>query len=361
VGSDVVDHALARGKMIPVRRVFSALLLIFLVCTGQVGAKNMNAAPRIDELFEKTKPVCFGRFLIDVPADAEALFGPQAFWSYIKNLENGSKKLKSIAIKKREEIVAASRTIEKAEMDSFYEEPYPGSWTISFWESDSAKEVGVEDVWAYLSAPPHGFMMNSSTANSEGRTLDVIKKRLRYVATNLRARQPDEVPAEPGVCLDLGFIKDDSGKFQEEFSIGFRFPSLPDVSFSISSNKDARRDSTFEERRSEAKKAAMMFAPLATLFSKVKTLREGHHKVSKWMGEEALFRRPLEDEKGVWHEFQFEYPGVRYDHHNPGWDAALFTGVKKDRAGSQASSLSDEEAIALWDWMLSTMRLRVEN
>jgi len=104
----------------------------------------------------------------------------------------------------------------------------------------------------------------------------------------------------------------------------------------------------------------MMFAPLATLFSKVKTLREGHHKVSKWTGDEALFRRPLEDEKGVWHEFQFEYPGVRYDHHNPGWDAALFTGVKNDQAGSQASSLSDEEAIALWDRMLSTMRLRVE-
>jgi len=347
------------------RQIATALLLIIACIACPTEAKTMNAAPRIDKLFEKTKPVCFGRFLIDVPADAEALFGPQAFGPKIETIENGSKAIKKMASVKQAELEAIKHREEPGSLlRAAIDGPVNGSRVLLFREDETATYV--MRILGYLNVPPHAFIYKTATVGksifSAGEsTVETEMQELTYVANNLRARQPDEVPAEPGVCLDLGFIKDDSGKFQEEFSIGFRFPSLPDVSFSISSNKDARRDSTFEERRSEAKKAAMMFAPLATLFSKVKTLREGHHKVSKWMGEEALFRRPLEDEKGVWHEFQFEYPGVRYDHHNPGWDAALFTGVKNDQAGSQASSLSDEEAIALWDRMLSTMRLRVEN
>jgi hypothetical protein len=341
------------------RQIATALLLIIACIACPIEAKNMNAALRIEKLFEKTKPVCFGRFLIDVPADTEVIFGPQAFGPNIETIEKGSRAIKKMASVKQAELEAIKHRKEPGSLlRSAIDGPTDGSKVLQFRGDDT--DTWTTEILGYLNVPPHAFIYRGMTAPTEGRTVETETQKLAYVAKNLRARLPDEVPAGPGVCLDLGFIQDDMGKYQEEFSIGFRFPSLPDVSFSISSNKDARRDSTFEERRSEAKKAAMMFAPLATLFSKVKTLREGHHKVSKWTGDEALFRRPLEDEKGVWHEFQFEYPGVRYDHHNPGWDAALFTGVKNDQAGSQASSLSDEEAIALWDRMLSTMRLRVE-
>ncbi|MEN3109824.1 T6SS immunity protein Tli4 family protein [Uliginosibacterium paludis] len=321
----------------------------------------MNTSPKIDALFAKTRPVCFGRFVMDVPANADLIFGGQAFGPNIETFENGSKDLKKLASSKKTELEAIKHREEvgslfRSEVDG----PTEGSWTLLFWSSRNSTYT--TDVWGYLSAPPHGFLYKGLASPIDGRPLEGEVKKLTYVANNLRARQPDEVPTEPGVCLDLGFIKDDGGKFQEIFNIGLRFPSLPDVSFSISSNKDARRDTSFEERRNEAKKAALMHAPLATLFGKVKTLREGKHDVFRWKGDEALFRRPLDDErKGVWHEFQFEYPGIRYDHHNPGWEAALFTGVKGNTAGAQASSLTDDEAIALWDRLLATVRLRVPN
>lgn len=76
-------------------------------------------------------------------------------------------------------------------------------------------------------------------------------------------------------------------------------------------------------------------------------------------GSEALFSRPLDGAPGHWHEFQFEYAGKRFDHRNPSWDAALFTGVAHDQAGSVPSGLSDDEAVALWDRLMASVRLRV--
>ncbi|MEN3109826.1 T6SS immunity protein Tli4 family protein [Uliginosibacterium paludis] len=319
----------------------------------------MNTSPKIDALFSKTKSVCFGRFVMDVPANADFIFGGQAFGPNIETIEGGSKTVQDLAKKKKTTLEAVKHREEPGSLlRTFSDGPTKGSSVLTFREDKSATYT--MEVWGYLNAYPHAFVYKGTTGDN--RTVETEAERLTYVANNLRARQSDEVPTEPGVCLDLGFIKDDSGKFQEIFNIGLRFPSLPDVSFSISSNKDARRDTSFEDRRNEAKKAALMHAPLATLFGKVKTLREGKHDVFRWEGDEALFRRPLDDERtGVWHEFQFEYPGIRYDHHNPGWEAALFTGVKGNTAGAQASSLTDDEAIALWDRLLATVRLRVPN
>ncbi|MEN3109822.1 T6SS immunity protein Tli4 family protein [Uliginosibacterium paludis] len=319
----------------------------------------MNTSQKIDDLFAKTKPVCFGRFVMDVPANADLIFWGQAFGPNIETIPNGSKAIKGLSEEEKTELEAVKHQEEPGSLlRSATDGPTPGSKVLQFRENDTATRV--MRIWGYFNVPPHGFVYKGATAPSEGRTVETEMQTLTYVATNLRARKLDEVPTEPGVCLDLGFIKDDIGKFQEIFNIGLCFPSLPDVSFSISTNKDARRDTSFEARRNEAKKAALLSAPLATLFGKVKSLREGKHDVYKWKGDEALFRRPLDDDqKGAWHEFQFEYAGVRYDHHNPGWEAALFTGVKGNTAGAQASSLTDDEAIALWDRLLSTLRLRV--
>ena len=93
----------------------------------------------------------------------------------------------------------------------------------------------------------------------------------------------------------------------------------------------------------------------------IKTLREGKLKVPQGQGSEALFRRPIEDGNGHWHEFQFEYTGKQFDHRIPSWDASLFTGVSHDQAGAKPSSLTDAEAMALWDRLMASVRLRVPN
>jgi hypothetical protein len=329
-----------------------------LLCSACTEARTMNSTslpPKIQKLFEKTKPVCFGRFVIDVPAETTVVPGPQEFGPTIETIENGAKSLAVMARKKRDEIMATGKTIARSELRLFDSGPTQGSWTVAFWRTDSAKEVGLEDIWGYFKAGPHGFLCRNAIGDKETRT--DVENQNNYIATHLRARTHDEIPSEPGVCLNLGFIADDSGKFQEIFGVGFRFPSLPDVSFSVSSNKDGQTDPPLSEQRREAERA-VQGTPMEADFRKVKVLREGKRKIYQWAGEEALFHRPKKN-GDVWQEFQYAYPGIRYDKNNPGWDATMFTGVDGNTAGGKASSLTDEEAVALWDAVLSTVRLRV--
>ena len=338
------------------KRLLTTLLVALSCISCQIEARPMTTS-RIDQFFSKTKPVCFGRFVLDVPFDADVVTGPQAFGPNIESLPNGVQSLARRAKAKRDEIQAKAHTIDRAEVISLNEGPTPTSWMLRYWKSDTAREVGLETIEGFLAGAPHGFIYR--TATSENQTTSDTLKKITYVATHLRSRDAQQVPVEPGVCLDMGFIADDSGQFQEIFGIGLRFPGLSDVSFSLSSNKDAQQGDSFEDRRAEAKRAAFMVAPLATLFNKVKTLREGKLKVQQGQGSEALFRRPMEEGDGAWHEFQFEYVGKRFDHRNPSWDATLFTGVAHNQPGSKPSSLTDEEAMALWDRLMSSVRLRV--
>jgi len=337
-------------------RLFATLLLALTCISCETEAHKM-IPPRIDKLFEKTKPVCFGRFLMDVPVTAQVLAGPQTFSGVMESIPNDARSLAGLVSKKATDLNAIKHLTQSGTLlREVVDGPTPGSRTLVFVDDPSATRV--LQVWGYLKAQPHGYLYKGGVGTLN-RTLADEKERLSYVATHLRARDPAEVPQEPGVCLDVGFIADDTGKFQEIFGIGLRFPELPDASFSISTNKDAQQGESFEARRSEARRAALMVPELATAFAKIKTLREGKRKVQQGDGSEALFSRPLDSAAGRWYEFQFEYAGKRFDHHNPSWDAALFTGVHRDQAGSVPSSMSDEEAIALWDRLMLSVRLRV--
>lgn len=314
--------------------------------------------PRIDRLFEKTKTLCFGRFVVDVPASAAVINGPQTVGGTIKSLPNGVATLHGLVSKRVAELQAVKHEdVAGSMLRQVVDGPTPDSKTVISWASSHATYL--TSVQGYLGVSPHGFIYEGGVGSLGKRKLDDETTVLQQIATHLRARDPADIPKEPGVCLDVGFIADDTGKFQEIFGIGLRFPELPDASFSISTNKDAQQGDSFDARRAEARRAALMVPELASAFSKIKTLREGKRKVQQGDGSEALFSRPLDGAPGRWHEFQFEYAGKRFDHRNPSWDAALFTGVQRDQAGSVASGLSDDEAIALWDRLMSSVRLRV--
>jgi len=319
-------------------------------------ARNMHT-PRIENLFAKTKPVCFGRFVVDVPFDTTLVGGLQTFNGVIETMPSSSGSARRVFEAKAKELRSTKHAVLNGSL--LQEEVSIGmdsKNTIVFFDEASATRV--VSVWGWLRMAPTDFLYRGGArVKNDGvrHELDAVS----YIAANLRARDPRDVPLRPGVCLDAGFIADDSGRFQEIFGIGLTFPDWPDVSFSLSSNKDAQHGDSFEDRRAEAKRAAFMVAPLATLFNKVKTLREGKLKVQQGQGSEALFRRPMEEGDGAWHEFQFEYVGKRFDHRNPSWDATLFTVVAHNKAGGNPRSLTEEEAIVLWDRLMSSVRLRV--
>ena len=151
---------------------------------------------------------------------------------------------------------------------------------------------------------------------------------------------------------------------QEMVSAGIYLPSLPDVTFSVGSNKDAYADykkAEFEQMKRDelsllsriknAQKAQ------GVLYPKRDVLREGQRDVQHWKGEESLILRP----DGT-HDFEWAFVGTPTDVANPSeFHAVMFTKVAHNMVGAaKKASVSDDEAVALWDKLLSGLKFRVK-
>jgi len=177
-------------------------------------------------------------------------------------------------------------------------------------------------------------------------------------AMQLRLRGDAEIPAGPGFCIDGGFI--DIKPEYENTALGLRFKEFPDVSFSIRMRKNhnyLQESSSPSALRKNAKERASAIQ-LASFFSRVTTLREGRRQLNGWEGEEILTRRPEYKDDTDAHEFRFFSVGQRHDALHPLLDIRMDTGVKENARASVRPSLTDEAALALWDKLLPTIRVR---
>ena len=192
--------------------------------------------------------------------------------------------------------------------------------------------------------------------------MDVAAKQIVH-ANNFRLREESDIPSEPGNCIPYGFIKGNSYEEQEIVSAGLYFPSFPDVTFSVSSNKNAYMDYSselYEKMHIELSllgRIDMAKKRQGNCYPKRSLLREGKRNVQHWQGEESLIRRT----DGV-HDFEWALVGKPRDVANPSvLEAHMYTKVGHNMVGAaEAASLTDEEAIALWDKLLSGLKFRVK-
>jgi hypothetical protein len=309
-------------------------------------------SPRLKKLFARTKSVCFGRYVLDVPEEAQLILGYQEMPAKIITHENAAGKEKDLADAFRTETLIKRP---EAEFTSLLAGPVPNSLVLRYFGSPYLKSVGGEGIMSFVPAGNHVFEFGWGSGDEESAN-EIIEKSA-YIARNLRARDNTEVPKGPGVCIDLGFITETTGKFQEIFSAGVHFPSLPDVSFSVMSNKNASTDgpngvSIIARHEAAMRDQGIVFPGNAELAR----LRMGKHIVNGWNGEEVLLRHNGKSGAMI-HEFMWEVIGKTGDLHHPaGVDINLDTGVDANTKYATKGSLTDDEAVALWDKLLSGLR-----
>jgi hypothetical protein len=308
---------------------------------------NLMTNPRIERLFEHTKLLCFGRYVLTVPVESRLAFGRD-----FPTLPNRAKDIEKVMEADRAKILAANKT---AEINYFGKGPMPNTWLIRSYKSGSAKELELEGFRIYYVIGPHIFVDGDATAKSQNVTPESILKDVVETTKNLRMRTPDEVPNDQGLCHEFGFTHDDS--FGSVLSqVGLHMAALPDVVFSVQSNQTINANypgnsdgllKLIADRKREA----------GSRYPKFTTLREGKKKIHGWDGEESLVRRPDGTQDFEW-MFIGENGGSVA---RPGnLSVMMRTKVEADRAGAaQASSLNDEEAIALWDKLLDSLKFRV--
>ena len=319
----------------------------------------VQLSPRLSMLFSKTKLVCFGRYALEVPQEAQLIWGNASFPSKLEVFPGG---LEGMKHRVEKDITKLKNENKTAEIRYNQAGPIEGSWQIRYHPSRNAKSEGLYFFNTYINKGDFTFRLGGSVADGESEDAAATREAMR--ARSLYLRTPDKIPAEPGFCIEHGYIADMEYGDQEMISIGIAIPSLPDISFSVTSNKNAYSDYPLDEfdktqrpklsllsRIQAAKEDQGIHYPSRTV------LREGKRDVQHWHGEESLIRRT----DGT-HDFEWALVGTPKEVANPSeFGAQMYTKVEHNTIGAaNTASLSDEEAVALWDKLLSGLKFRVK-
>jgi hypothetical protein len=319
----------------------------------------VKLSPRLQALFEETKILCFGRYAIEVPQEAQLVWGGASFPSKVLIVLSDFEKAKGRA---DEQIKKVKWEHDTAEIIYIGPGPIDNSWQVRYFEDKYAKEDNSLFFYTYISKGNLTFVVGDAIEKGESEST-VVARQLGK-ANTLRLRGAEEVPAEPGFCIEHGFMLGDQYDDQEMVNAGIYLPSLPDVTFSVSSNKDAYADIDKAEFEKTERDKLSLLARIkgaqniqGAFYPKRDVLREGKRNVQHWKGEESLIRRP-----GGAHDFEWALVGTPRDVANPSeFHAAMFTKVADNMVGAaKKASVSDDEAVALWDKLLSGLKFRVK-
>ncbi|MBI5751487.1 MAG: hypothetical protein HZA59_04995 [Hydrogenophilales bacterium] len=286
---------------------------------------------------------CIGRFLIDLPPTAKYAGGRskydfydietpnEAFAAFIQRIDVVEQKLRAQHHQTEPSMIK--------ELIKFNDNGSRGFIYFTFpHRSDRLKSE------AYLWKRT-GFTFGGTVSIDR---VSVASSRIKALAQTLTPRNSNEIPAGPGFCINQGFIPDD-GEKHESADAGFKLSDKPDVFINLSTITKTPGP-TLLERQGGA------LGMLGALVSKARKLREGERIVSGLAGQESLIRAPNEGGHMA-HLFAWETQGKDQSSY-PFIELELQTGRADKNGNEQPASLTDKQALALWDQILASLRLR---
>jgi hypothetical protein len=311
---------------------------------------------RLQPLFENTKTVCFGRFVIDVPATATVVYGPGGVdGGDIERYPNESENLKG-RVNEEQAAFEHEREENFVSKDFVEENPLFGQVIDGGVRGQKllygTRNHATYSIDSYFAIGKDLFVQRANGV-IQG---DQVLAELHRVASNLRLRDDQEIPTEPGMCFDGSFLPLELPELQfEGVALGVRLKEFPDVHFSIKVDKNGNfliESSKLEPRLKSAEKDA------GFRYWRIAFLRRGERQLGQWRGDEALAHMPAQDNGSDAHEFRFVSLGAVKYPFQPRLDIQLDTGVADNKTANAHPSISDEEAVALWDKLTTSIRVR---
>jgi hypothetical protein len=313
----------------------------------------------VAQVFEQTKTVCVGRFLIDVPSSAEVVYGPAHVGWEINRVTGAAVEMGKTIEARLAKIESERRLADPADFgpNSMYGKVINGDLTGQKLVFGRSSDIAYR-LQSYVPLGKDLYIQEARPMLSKDEYTEAMSE-LNSVAKRLRERRDDEIPAEPGLCIDGAFVTDAGAPDYEWVTLGIRLAEFSDVHFSVSmTKKDALVASdALEPRLAQAEEEAKR-SGAGGWFSRIKVFRRGPRQVGKWKGFEVLARKPAQEREGESHEFAFLSQGEPKNPLLPVLDVQLDTGVEGNQVGATRPSVTDEEAIAIWDRLISTIRVR---
>ena len=293
-------------------------------------------------------PIAFGRYLVDLPQGIILIDWFQSFQG-VGKLKITKNKFINDFEKLVKERIEYYKSIPHKQGGTLLEKVVklnlPMCTTLIYWDNKWFKNDVLADCEEY-------YLYENTLYSSNG-TIFLDKERqdayfrcFERTVGAIRIRNNQDVPTEPGSCFDGSILLDGPDRYYGDLIMATAlWPDRPDVSFGLTVSANGKRpDPPLLTRL----KSADAIPPTGVLRSRGRVVNE-------MPGEEHL-ERVKENNGTASHLFIWETQGLpsRFDH--PQIRLSLTTGDGKDRPVN--SSLSDEDALKLWDAVLESLRWR---
>lgn len=301
------------------------------------------------------KTYCYGRYLVDVPSDAqvsgqayEYMFGQVRTDSssiskskYQQQVTQREADLRAGKEKNQYSLVGVQRPTGDSEIFEISRKLLMGP------------SVGVE---VYKWDKDHAFSMHEKGFDPE-KYQSVLADIGSRLLPNLHARDLDEIPTRSGFCIKDGFIADDGSRAQhEDAGISFKFARWPGVLISVHTMTVTKLGEPKLLDRIDGTPVPDALKGAAGL---IKTLRKGNRTVDGREGEEILETYPT-DQGFRTHQFRWEAQGTQVSEPlKPTLIVEFESGMFKDDHGNPLRpNITDEQATEIFDAVVNSIRLR---
>lgn len=346
-------------------RIGLAVVAVGVVIAGfgsAWGVHHRQDRNEVAPIAEKMKTVCVGRFLIDLPGEAQISLGGTNIDGFdISAFDETKEEFQQRVAEREAQLIAAP------------ERPGGGKKLESVMNVDSASGL-VGKIFMHSRTVDEGTQANgleieryryegittealvhshcvSVDLSSENRGIEWMND-LPKLVSKLVTNPDSRIPKEPGFCTDRAYFRDPLTADQgERLTMFARLPSHPDIDFMLILSAGLKPDAQGLLKRSRSSGAWLSLLQRM----RVSTLRAARRKLAGLPGEE-LVRSVVEDNDARVYTFRWEVNGTEDNVLIPHFVFTMHTGNAD--YGPVQSSLSADAALALWDKILSSIRIR---
>lgn len=299
------------------------------------------------------RPFCLGRYLIDLPPDVDA-FLPSASAEY----RFGTIKTERVQMTSKEFAERMEKREAKIKNEGF-ERVYRWTKTLSI-NANTQIFLGSRNAFGSTAYAFEAYYLDKdvlfsmSEAAYAPKDIDSVLTELQTrLLPSLRARAPDEIPTEPGLCIADGFIASDgSEKALEDVRIRLDSKRWPELFMSVVHHTVHTAEPFLLERMNRAEVPAELVGMLA----QVKRIRKGRHDVGPITGEESMVLLPADH--GIRNfAFRWESHFALDDPFKPMIVIQLKTDWEEG-GGKPVPKISEKDAVQLFDAIVNSIRLR---
>jgi hypothetical protein len=329
--------------------------------TWAVGA--VRDTYEVAKMTEKMKTVCVGRMLIDLPEPAKVeLYGARVHGFSIEAFPESTEAFSARVAAREAEIRAKPdrlggnknmESVREVKTDSglvgkiFVHSRNVTEGTEGY-SQETLRHYRYEGVALEAYVHGDGISIDLSNDDYDPDRMENLPKLVAQLVANPR----NSVPSEPGFCLDRAYVREPlKAEQRERIVMAAGLPSRPDIAIRFDTMAGTKPDSKGLLERNAASHARAP-AIVNMLFT---NLRAAPRTIGGLSGDE-LVERVVEENFAIIFGFQWEVNGTEDNVFMPDVNLMMATGRSKD--GPVPSSLSQPAALALWDKISSSVRVR---